>query len=848
MVGWLRAPTPYALPSFHAELPHNVVVDEALGILLLVSPRRQPRSLALGCAWAVAPRNIEILDEQTVLDMARMHEHLLRSLPVGAGFQTIMTIVPATSVPAWESLRHDMQHIPMVHEQVAALRRGLPHQELTTQARLRVVRTVVTVRVPLASATPRLLDAVRAILAFPARSATRLTAQLVAEHEDALATLRSVRQGVEESLRAAGHQVETLDHAALGRCVAQSLDPLRIDAPVIVPDLPLSEQVLGTEACTIPGGWAFGTQEQPRVATRVLSLHQSASQTYPGLLCATRAPSGHDPLALWQAWPGPLTVCVNVAAVDSGTQKSRLEWKQKIASWHADDSADNALLNTELKTLLETISRTGGQACWARVHIVLWGPVDQLAQGTDEVIRRGRLLGLEFGAELSEGLGSTLFLHTVPLGFDPDWPAEWTIQRARHLPPGNIKDYLPLYGGFRGTARAALVLLNERGEAVHFHPYDAPTNSHIAVSATSGAGKTYLTNLLINNVMSLGAYVVVVDPLTNYRGVGGAWDGDYLTLSYKNPVCFNPFFGALDQEHGATATSAVAEMAGGAVERIAWEEYSVLGGAVAYYMSTWDRQRGEPTMTPFVQEVLEEAPFAKDRRTAQLARSLARKLMLFYGSGQFAGFVDGPNTFTLAKQLTVIELSEFENTPELQGILFFLLLHTVTEFFKHPARRYLDKFLIFDEVFAPLKLPETAKRIEWIVRTYRNADTSACFLSQRPHDYCSPVGEVIRGLAGIKLFLKHDPSDRRVLEQDFQLAPPELEAIAQAQKHATFTSGLLRIGDQYGGRVRIVGDPLTHFLASQDRQTAQHRDALLARTHGNMPAAVRLWQEERAHA
>jgi hypothetical protein len=94
-----------------------------------------------------------------------------------------------------------------------------------------------------------------------------------------------------------------------------------------------------------------------------------------------------------------------------------------------------------------------------------------VARADDAVIQAGRRLGLEFLPE--PVLGSTLFLQTLPLGFDPAYPDERFLRRARRLPSPNLAQLLPLYGTFRGTTTPALLYLNRRGETVHFDPFDS---------------------------------------------------------------------------------------------------------------------------------------------------------------------------------------------------------------------------------------------------------------------------------------------------------------------------------------------------------------------------------------
>src|SRR5207237_6989396 len=114
-----------------------------------------------------------------------------------------------------------------------------------------------------------------------------------------------------------------------------------------------------------------------------------------GILSAPRAPQGAQPLALWEAWSGPLSIVVNVAVVDQAQERARLRQKRTLAFLQrfnplGDTSPENVALKEELDTLLRHFFLTGGQLLWGRVHVVVWGKEETLARGRDEVIGLGR--------------------------------------------------------------------------------------------------------------------------------------------------------------------------------------------------------------------------------------------------------------------------------------------------------------------------------------------------------------------------------------------------------------------------------------------------------------------------
>src|SRR5262245_19679238 len=118
------------MKRFADKLCQSLILDLDAGIVLLVQPEAQRPSLALGCAWDVTPVNIDVLSEQGCLDLARRHEHMIRTLPVGSAVQSLMLIRPAYALPAWEQLRTAQGQHPIVRAQQAAIATGLPHQDI----------------------------------------------------------------------------------------------------------------------------------------------------------------------------------------------------------------------------------------------------------------------------------------------------------------------------------------------------------------------------------------------------------------------------------------------------------------------------------------------------------------------------------------------------------------------------------------------------------------------------------------------------------------------------------------------------------------------------------------------
>jgi conjugal transfer ATP-binding protein TraC len=431
-------------------------------------------------------------------------------------------------------------------------------------------------------------------------------------------------------------------------------------------------------------------------------------------------------------------------------------------------------------------------------------------------------------------LGSTLFLQTLPLGFDPAYPEERFLRRARRLPSPNLAHLLPLYGSFRGTATPAILYLNRRGEPAHFDPFDSPTAPHGVVVGTSGSGKSFLINHLVQQVLPLGAAVVILDRWASYEQLCTIQGGRYVALDFDHPICFNPFLGPLDRGHRAFLGALLAEMASGGEEPLAREERGVLADTLGAFAQHHPPGQ-EAQLRQFVTH-LRTLPEADD--AALLGRRLARKLGPYAGDGPYAGFFDGPNAFTLDRPLTVVELSGLRGNPDVQAALMFVLLHQLTLFFADPGRLLQRKYLISDETWALLQHAASARVLEEIARTFRKLQTAALFLSQQGSDFLSPAGKAIRDNSGFAYFLQQNPEEVETMRTLFDLTEPEVALLKTVRRRPGWSEAYLRLPEQQGGLIRLIPDPYLRWLATQQPQERAQRQAALDAAGGDLHQAV----------
>jgi hypothetical protein len=813
-------------------LPHGLLLEPDTGVLLCSTPRRRRATLALGVAWAVVPHNVEACTDATVLQIARSLDGLLQSLPVGSAIQILLHLCPAQDAPAWAALR-SAQDTPALHFQQAALARGLWHQDGAVHSRLRAVTTLITLRLPVGPLPPTLVQRLQTVLTLSEGASARLTAALHGVLTETLAHLAQTCVAVEDALGAAGIAWHRQDGTTLAATLAHALAPLAPTSPVFQPEQPLRTQVGTAPATAVAGGWQLGD-----ITARVLSLRSAPLQTFPGLLSASRTPTGTRPLALWDAWPAwPLTLAMHVAVPPLQAELMRLRQKRTLAFWQrhtvvGDIAPETTALKEELDQVLRDVYTRGYPLLWARVHVVVWGPADTLRQAEDAVVQAGRRLGLAFLPEPI--LGSTLFLQTLPLGFDPTYPEERFLRRARRLPSPNLAHLLPLYGDFRGTATPAVLYLNRRGEAVGVDLFDSPTAPHAVVVGASGSGKSFAINQLVLQVLPLGAAVVILDRWASYDTLCALCGGRYVAVDFDHPVCVNPFLGPLDRAHRAFLGALLAEMASGgaAEEMVTREERAVLAEALLV-LARQAPHDAEVCLRDLV-AILRDPTWD----ATGLGARLARKLGPFYGEGPYAGFFDGPNTFALDQALTVVELARLREAPDLQAALMFVLMHQLTVFFADPVRQGQRKYLVSDEAWALLRHDASARVLEEIARTFRKLHTCALFVSQQGSDFASPAGKAIRDNAGALLLFQQNPEEVELMRTLFDLSDQEVALCKAVRRRPGWSEAYLRLPDQTGGILRVVPDPYLRWGATQHPAERAARDTAVQAAGGDIWRAV----------
>lgn len=394
------------------------------------------------------------------------------------------------------------------------------------------------------------------------------------------------------------------------------------------------------------------------------------------------------------------------------------------------------------------------------------------------------------------------------------------------------------------------------------------TNSNMAVSGTSGAGKTGLVQPVLRSVLDSGGLVWVFDMGDGYKSFCDNMGGTYIDASQ---VSFNPFAsvtnivesgerirdlmgvlaspdGNLDEVHDALLLSAV---------ETAWHNKgndALIDDVVAELQKDVDRYRQEGAMT--------------------LASRLDEMIVLlgkYCSDGLYGEYFNSKKpSLTDEARLIVLEMGSLGKRPDLLvAVMFSLIVYIEDKMYHSP--RTLRKVCAIDEGWKLLnfKNRKVGEFIETGYRTVRRHLGAFITISQNIKDFdsvdASSAAKAAWGNSAFKIIAKQDASEFKTYceRNPSQFNEYEKKIIGRFgdAKEQWFSSFMLRINDTSSFH-RLFVDPLSRamysskgpdfeFLEAKRRAGWHIHDSVYALAHRNWPdemAELEAWADQHDRA
>jgi conjugal transfer ATP-binding protein TraC len=556
----------------------------------------------------------------------------------------------------------------------------------------------------------------------------------------------------------------------------------------------LRSSILFTDAAILPTGFLLSDWHH-----RVISLKVLPEITYPTLASVMRGLPFDSRLFM------SIHVPNQTKELEALQTQRRLAFSMARGKKSGVSDLDSEAKYLDLETLLEQMITQGEKVFHVSVNVLLRSKtIEDLESQVSQTLMTFRELSS------AEGMEETLASFDIFSEFAiPNCRAK---ERFKRIKTSNLCDLLPIYGPWRGFDQPSCLLRTNMGNLFSFDPFSSSlVNANQLISGGSGSGKSFLTNLILLQMLKENPKVFFVDIGGSYAKLCDNLGGQYLPLGVDNGLSINPF--DLGPEEVEPSSDKIKFLLG-LVELITKEEGKEK-------LPKFERAEIEDALTQVYKGGVK--PKLSSLRDILLdhadptIKRLGRILTSWCGETPFGRFIDRDTNIELQNPIVAWDLKGVEKFPELQGVCLYL----ITEFIWRAAQkdRFTKKFLVFDECWQLLKEDAGCSLIESIYRTGRKYQLSAISLSQDITDFAnSKIAAAIIPNCSIKWILMQNQSDPKRIKEILSLNDAEVGLIgALSQKKGYYSEAFLIAQKQ---RISLVIEslPLEYWIATTDPQ------------------------------
>ena len=301
------------------------------------------------------------------------------------------------------------------------------------------------------------------------------------------------------------------------------------------------------------------------------------------------------------------------------------------------------------------------------------------------------------------------------------------LGRLRTMNALSAINIAPLLGEWKGLARSSLFLPGRRGQIAIWNPFDNPDgNYNVAIAATSGSGKSALTQEYIVALLGAGGRVWVIDVGRSYEKTCKLLGGEFIEFKSDQPISLNlfTFIEQMDDESLEILKPLLAAMAR-PQSNVTDEEMTFLEKGVK---AAWDLKGQNASITTVADWL--------SQQTSPLCTTLSHLLYPYTKHGMYGKFFEGPCTLNIHNNFIVLELEELKQKKDLQKIVLLVLMYQISKRMYLGSRSQV-KSCIIDEAWDLLGSDQegAAKFIETGYRRARRYNANFVTVTQGVNDY-----------------------------------------------------------------------------------------------------------------
>lgn len=411
---------------------------------------------------------------------------------------------------------------------------------------------------------------------------------------------------------------------------------------------------------------------------------------------------------------------------------------------------------------------------------------------------------------------------------------------------------LPVFSDDTGNAMHAPItgsmFITRRGQAYAFDPYRSHTGANGCIAATTGAGKSFLTQYMITNALADGTQVFLFDngrsakKLADAIGPEDALFQDFDASSPSTLISCNPFSNLTPadfEEQKDTIVNLLLKMA-------YFEEAEDKGARIAMQeavIAAWENQQADADIDTVIASLRKTAEQGLDNKVLSevliAATNLGPRLYSFMESK--GRFFRGRSNLNIGAQFVVYELGKLSGDRHLKQCVLFFVMNTLLGQIRNLKGR---KLIMLDEAWELLLDDGAALVMESLYRKVRKDTGSVWVVTQSLLDLAeSRTGKVVLAQSQWKLILEQKGGEIEKLIKaeelpEYTTDPYFCKLLRGVKSRKGVCSEVLITGGGGYELVRLYVDAFTVALFSTD----EDRDQVFQLMQGGMGAVEAILQ------
>lgn len=419
------------------------------------------------------------------------------------------------------------------------------------------------------------------------------------------------------------------------------------------------------------------------------------------------------------------------------------------------------------------------------------------------------------------------YLNALPMG--GSFAIQQGMQRFKYyekMLSQTCTNVAPFVGEWKGYSSSLMLMVGRRGQLAFFDPFaNDKGNYNIACAATSGSGKSFVTQEFIKNTLRKGGRAFVMDAGHSYRNICKLLKGTYIDFGdYSQQLCLNPFSNIKDEhivfnglksnqthfdEQLPLLKQLICQMATGSVALTKQEETHIEKAITA----TWEKFKSDNEVDKVYQHL--------DSSTDEVARNLATALYPYSKNGMYGKYVNGKSNIDFTNNFVVMDLDALNKMKDLQVVALLMLMMQITQVMYLSGDKKKRKLCIIDEAWRLMKSRDVggsnhaAEFIEEGYRVARKHGGSFMSLTQKISDYYqSETSKAALMNADFTIFLRQKDEELTSAIKQKYLDQSVVEVLKTLETKQGQYSEMAVSSPEGLSVFRLIVDPLTEKVFS----------------------------------